>query len=65
MTDEQLMAVLIIAKLMDPQLFIDAYIFIVDPKLLPDSSGNQFYKITAQTIGVHINQEIMIGCYGF
>ena len=61
LTDEQLLAVLALAKLMDPQLFIDAGIFIVDPKLLPDSSGNQFYKITDETIGFHVNQEIMIG----
>ena len=61
LTDEQLITVVTLAKLLNPQLFIEAHIFIVDPKLLPDSSGNQFYKITDETIGFHVNQEIMIG----
>jgi len=61
LTDEQLITVLALAKVLDPQLFIKAHIFIVDQKLLPGSSGNQFYKITDETIGFHVNQRIMIG----
>ena len=60
LTLDQLVAVLAFAKIFDPQIFIDAHIFIVDQKLLPDSSGNQFYKIIDETIGFHVNQEIMI-----
>jgi hypothetical protein len=29
--------------------------------LLPDSSGNKFYKITDERIGVHVSQQVMIG----
>ena len=46
---------------MDPLLFINAGIFIVNSDLLPNSTLNQFYKITDETIGVHVNEEIMIG----
>ena len=61
MTSEEIAAVYALVTLLNPGLFINANIFIVDPNLLLDSSGNQFYKITDETIGVHVNQEIMIG----
>ena len=61
LTVEEYAAVLALASILNPQLFIEANIFIVNPNLLFDSSGNQFYKITDETIGVHVNQEIMIG----
>lgn len=48
-------------ELFNPKIFIKAGIFIVDEKLLPNNYDNQFYKITDQRIGFHINQEIMIG----
>ena len=60
LTVEEYAAVLALASILNPQLFIEANIFIVNPNLLFDSSGNQFYKITDETIGVHVNQEIMI-----
>ena len=60
LSGEELVAVYQLAKLLNPRLFIDAGIFIVDPKLLHDA-GNQFYEIYDETIGVHVNQEIMIG----
>ena len=61
LTIEELLAVYTLATLLNPQLFIDAKIFIVNPNLLPDSLDNQFYKIIDERIGVHVNQEIMIG----
>lgn len=61
LTVDELVGVYTLSMLLNPQLFIDAKIFIVDPELLFDNSGNQFYKITDETIGVHVNEEIMIG----
>lgn len=60
LNEEEIAAVFALAIVLHPQLFIDAKIFIVNPDLLIDA-GNQFYKITDETIGVHVNQEIMIG----
>ncbi len=60
LSGEELLAVYELAKLLNPSLFIHAGIFIVDQKLLVDSN-NQFYEITDETIGVHVNQAIMIG----
>ena len=61
LTDEQIEAVYNLALLLDPKIFISAGIFIVDSKLLPDDVDNQFYKITDERIGVHINQNFMVG----
>ena len=60
LSGEQLVAVYQIAKLLNPSIFINAGIFIVDQKLLFDKT-NQFYEITDETIGAHVNSEIMIG----
>ena len=61
LNNEERKAVIELAILFNPKIFIDAKIFIVDPSLLPDSVGNKFYKITDETIGVHVNQQLMIG----
>ena len=60
LSGEQLVEVYWIAKLLNPSIFINAGIFIVDQKLLFDKT-NQFYEITDETIGAHVNSEIMIG----
>jgi len=60
LSGEELLAVYELAKLLNPSLFINAGIFILDQRLLVDSD-NQFYEITDETIGVHVNQEIVIG----
>jgi len=60
LSGEELVAVYKLAKLMNPSIFINAGIFIVDQKLLLDSN-NQFYEITDETISAHVNSEIMIG----
>ena len=36
-------------------------IFILGQSLISEGFNNEFYKITVQRIGIHINQEIMIG----
>jgi len=48
-------------EVLNPKIFINAGAFIVDEKLLPGNNSNQFYQITDQRIGIHINQHIMIG----
>ena len=61
LTIDEMKEVYKLAILMNPKLFVDAGIFIVNPSLLPEGLSNQFYKITDERIGVHVNQEIMIG----
>lgn len=61
LTFEQKKAVYELALLLHPKIFIDAGIFIVDPALLIDDLSNKFYKITDETIGVHANQQIVVG----
>ena len=60
MSGEQLVAVYQVAKLLNPSLFINAGIFIVSQDLLLDLD-NQFYEISDETLGFHVNSEIMIG----
>ena len=61
LNNEEKKAVVQLAILFNPKLFIDEGIFVVNSDLLPDSLGNKFYKITDETIGVHVNQQVMIG----
>ena len=60
LSGEELVAVYAVAKILNPSLFINSGIFIVDQNLLIDEN-NQFYEITDETIGIHVNREIMIG----
>ena len=50
-----------LAILLSPKLFRDAKILIVDTNLVPHGKSNQFYKITDDRIGFHVNEEIVIG----
>ena len=50
-----------LALLFKPEIFLEAKVFIKDADLLPSNVGNEFYKITDETIGLHVNQQIMIG----
>ena len=47
--------------LFNPKIFVDAGIFILDEYLLPFDMDNQFYEITDERIGLHVNNEILIG----
>lgn len=60
LSGEELVAVYQLAKLLNPSLFINSGIFIVNQNLLSDVN-NQFYEITDETVGFHVNKEIMIG----
>ena len=47
--------------LFNPEIFVEAGIFILDESLLPYDLDNQFFEITDERIGIHVNNEIFIG----
>ena len=47
--------------LFNPKIFVDAGIFILDDSLLPYGMDNQFYEITDERIGLHVDDVIFIG----
>ena len=57
---DQMKEVYKLAILFNPKIFSDAGIFIVNPALLPPGVSNKFYKITDETIGIHVNQQLLI-----
>ncbi len=61
LTGEQLLAVYAIATILSPDIFLNHKIFILNQDLLINSLDNQFYEITDETIGVHVDEEIVIG----
>ena len=61
LNEEEKALVYTLAILFNPKIFISAGVFIVNPELLSDNNANEFFKITDERIGVHVNQEIMIG----
>ena len=61
LTIDQMKEVYKLAILFNPKIFIDAGIFIVNPDLLPPGWSNHFYKITDETIGMHVNEQIVVG----
>ena len=60
LSGEELVAVYQVAKLLNPSLFIKAGIFTLNQDLHIDTN-NQFYEIEDETLGFHVNREIMIG----
>ena len=50
-----------LALIMNPKIFIEAGIFIVDPDLVPSGQMNNFQEITDERIGFHVNEQILIG----
>ena len=61
LTWEQLKEVHNTATKYSPDIFQSHKIFIVDRDLLNNSSNNEFYEITDETIGIHVDKEIIIG----
>ena len=61
LNEDEKKAVYALAVLLNPKLFLDANIFILDDGTLTGNFGNEFFKITDERIGVHVNQELMIG----
>ena len=60
LTKDEENALIVLALLLNPKIFLDAKIFIYEPNLIPYGYTNEFYKITDERIGVHVNQEIFI-----
>ena len=61
LTIDEMADVYACAILLNPKMFLDAGIFIINPNLLTRGLCNQFYKITDSRVGVHVNQEIAVG----
>ena len=61
LTEDEKKTVLALATSFDPKIFLEAKIFVLDNGLLTGNFGNEFFQITDEKVGVHVNQEIMIG----
>ena len=61
LTQNQKEILIKLVEISKPQIFIYAGIFVLDQSLIPKGFIKEFYKITVQRIGIHINQEIKIG----
>ena len=61
LNEEEKKTVLTLAGIFNPKIFLEATIFILDNGALTGDFGNEFFKITDERIGVHVNQAIMIG----
>ena len=61
LTNEEKKAVYALAILFKPEVFLNAGVFVLDNGLLTGNFGNDFLKITDERIGVHANQEMVIG----
>ena len=57
---EDITVLLKLVILFNPKFLVDKGIFILDESLLPNDLDNQFYQITDERIGIHINNEIMV-----
>ena len=57
--EEQL--VVIIAILFDPKILISQSLFLVGSEYVPSGKTNQFYELTNNKFGIHINSEVIIG----
>ena len=61
LTLEEMTLLFKLVLLFNPEIFISAGIFILDENLLTYGMDNQFYQITDERIGIHVENEIMLG----
>ena len=61
LTREEEQTVLSLVALFNPKIMTSLSLFIVNPDLVPYGSSNEFYQITDQKIGVHVDSEVIIG----
>ena len=61
LSEEEKKLVYTLSILFDPKIFINTGAFLIKPELLLSSQENNFFKITDERIGVHVDNEIMIG----
>ncbi len=57
--EEQILLTLV--RKFNPKFMRDNLLFIVEPNLIPSDMINEFFQITDDKIGVHVNSEIVIG----
>ena len=60
LSSEEEQTVLGLAALFNPKIMSDLSLFLIGSRFVP-SGGNQFYEVTNDKIGFHINSEVMIG----
>ena len=56
--DYELPEIASLARLFNPQIMIKSGLFIIEDNL---DIGNRFLEITGETIGIHANQEVVMG----
>ena len=61
LSKEEEQTVLGLVALFNPKVMSDLSLFIVSRNLVPYGSSNEFYQITDDRIGVHVNSEVVIG----
>ena len=61
LSKEEEQTVLGLVALFNPKIMSDLSLFIVSRDLVPYGSSNEFYQITDDRIGVHVNSEVVIG----
>ena len=61
LTEKEEEEVLVIALFFNPKILMDYNIFILNSRLLRPEFDNEFFKITDERIGIHINEEVMLG----
>ena len=61
LSKEEEQTVLGLVALFNPKIMTDLSLFIVAPDLVPSYMFNEFYQITDDRIGVHVNSEVVIG----
>ena len=61
LTQQEEKSVYALAALFQPKILIDAGVLIPDERLVPPNLSAEFYKITDDRIGIHVNREIAIG----
>ena len=50
-----------LSALFNPKVLLENSLFIIDSRLIPSGYSNEFYELTNNRIGVHVNSEVIIG----
>ena len=61
LTKEEEQTVLGLCALFNPKVMTELSLFIIAPELIPEGKINQFYQLTDEKVGVHVNSEVVIG----
>ena len=61
LTEGEKIAVYALIISFNPRILVEKGIFVLDSSLLPPGFSNDFIEITDERIGIHVNQEVIIG----